>query len=212
MRFQRFLDIIPEVQRVENPGEVAHFKVMARQNSERLKALEEDPNPRLSAVAAIISPDDKGDAQFFLIERQSYNGTHSGQISFPGGKFDETDTDLIFTAKRESNEEIGIHEQQLKFIKELTKVYIPPSRFLMHPYMFASEFIPQFTINQREVKALVTLPLEMLLDDKVFEVGAIPLGNGVNIKTGYFKVQGYKVWGATALVLNEIKELIKPFQ
>lgn len=212
MNFQHFLNIIPDLQTVLNPGDFAHEQVMARLNSERNKAFENDPNPRLSAVATVVSPDENGNAQFILIERQSYNGTHSGQISFPGGKFDDTDVNLLATATRECHEEIGVHDSQLRYIKELTKVYIPPSRFLMHPYMFVSEFIPQYILNQREVKSLVTLPLEELLDDRVFEIGPIPIGNGVNIKTGYFKVKGHKVWGATALVLNEIKELIKPFR
>lgn len=210
MRFSTFLDLVLKLQESQNPGNDSHNAVMPFQNAERLKAMKRDVNPRLSAVAVIISPDFEKNAKLFLIERQTYAGAHSGQISFPGGKHETDDFSLKHTAIREAFEEIGIQQEKLTFIKELTKVYIPPSGFLMYPFMFVTHFEPTFKIDSREVKQILTLPLSHLLNDEYFEIGSMNISEKLSIKTGYFKLQEHKVWGATALVLNEIKELIKP--
>src|SRR5262245_61829436 len=89
---------------------------------------------RLSAVMILFCEDEHDRLFIPLIQRLPYEGVHSGQISLPGGKFDQTDIDLSQTAIRECREEIGVTEE-IEMIGKLSQLYIPVSGFLVEPFV-----------------------------------------------------------------------------
>lgn len=191
------------------PGAEAHSNLLPINAQQRNIALSNDANPRLSGVAAIFHANEVGDTALFLIERQTYKGVHSGQIAFPGGKYEEIDGSLEQTARRETFEEIGVSPQQLVLINSLTKVYIPPSRFLVQPFMFVLLKESSIIKDSREVKSIIQLPISKLLDDQTLQYGNMEVAYGVNMKTPYFAIEHHKIWGATAMMLSEIKLMLR---
>jgi 8-oxo-dGTP pyrophosphatase MutT (NUDIX family) len=165
-------------------------------------------NPRKAAVLALFYPNNKNEMCFLLTQRASYKGTHSAQISFPGGKTEKIDTNLQETALRETLEEVGVQPTSVKIIRELTDVYIPPSNFLATPFIGFSEKQPSFILNYEVAKSIEILVTDLLDDASI---------STINLSTSYmrkvdvpcFKLNNYIVWGATAMMLSEIKELIK---
>ena len=164
--------------------------------------------PREAAVLVLFYPNIKNEMCFLLTKRASYNGTHSAQISFPGGKTEKADTSLQETALRETFEEVGVQPLSVKIIRELTTVYIPPSNFLATPFLaFVSEK-PKFSINY-EVENTIEVLLEDLLNEGSLSKVNLTTSYMTNVDVPCFKLNGYVVWGATAMMLSEIKELLK---
>jgi len=211
MRFDYLLARIQALLDQPLPGSEAHDAILPALAQQRKLALDKDKNPKLSSVAATFFPKE-GETHILLIQRQSYDGVHSGQISFPGGKVEEHDQNLVETALREMEEEVGVLRNNPKLIRSISQVYIPPSRFLVHPFLFYLEELPKLKKNEREVDNIIFLPLSKLLDDALIVQGKIKLDNGVNLKTPYFEFQEHKIWGATAMMLSEIKWMLKAIQ
>jgi len=208
MLFEDFITSLDRFKSLPNPGIGAHERIFPEIARHREQALLNDPNPRQSAVAAIVFPAGS-EASLMLIERQTYDGVHSGQVGFPGGKKDEEDRDLETTARRETQEEIGIPGESLRFVRSLSHVYIPPSRFLVQPFVFTLGFTPELELEEREVQSTIVMPLSKLLDDSLIVSGEIQLQQGLNIQTMYFDYADRKIWGATAMMLSELKILLQ---
>lgn len=138
-----------------------------------------------------------------LILRSTYNGVHSGQVSFPGGRFEEGDADLTATALREAYEEIGVAADQLKVLGQLSSLYIFPSNSLVHPTVAWTPQAPAFKIDPYEVAQLLEVPLLDLLnpDHLHHEVWEL---RGRAVDVPFYAIQGQKIWGATAMMLSEL--------
>ncbi|WP_196894588.1 NUDIX hydrolase [Aureivirga marina] len=159
-----------------------------------------------AAVLALFYPNEKNETCILLTLRASYNGTHSNQISFPGGKRDKEDKNSKETALRETFEEVGI--QEIEIVKKLSKVYIPPSNFYVSPFLGYVEKQPKFH-NNHEVVKTIELKVKDLLDSKLFTNEIIEVKYAGKMSVPCFKLGEYIIWGATAMMLNEIKYLIK---
>ena len=147
-----------------------------------------------------------------LIERPLTMRKHAGQIAFPGGKKDEGDYDLVETALRESHEEIGITIQNLHPIGSLSPVYIPVSNYLVHSFVFIHNEKPNFVINPDEVSQLLEVTLSEVLSPQSKSFSDIELQNGLKLSNApCFKIQNKIIWGATSLLLNELKHRINQF-
>ena len=207
MNFQEFLTIISKIKSLPLGGLKDQFKlapsIRLGYDAEKIKALE----PRKAAVLILFYPNHKNDASFLLTKRASYSGTHSAQISFPGGKFEISDESLHNTALRESYEEVGVPSKKVNIFKEITDVYIPPSNFLVTPFMGYSLQKPSFKINN-EVDQIIEVSVTDLLNDK--NIGSIEIETSYMKKTSVpcFQLNNFTVWGATAMMLSEIKESI----
>ena len=208
MRFDHLLNRLHLLPDLPLPGQDAHDDILPFIAKQRKTALQNDESPRLSSVAVTFFPQND-EANILLIERQSYDGVHSGQIGFPGGKVEEEDESLVDTALREMEEEVGVLRKTPKLIRSISEVYIPPSRFLVDPFLFYLTKLPELSRNEREVQKIIFLPVSKLLDDKLVVQGEIRLNNGVEIKMPYFEHQGHQIWGATAMMLSEIKWMIR---
>ncbi len=145
-----------------------------------------------------------------LTQRFTYDGVHSGQISLPGGKFEPEDGSTDQTALRECQEEIGIRDEA-ELVGSLSKLFIPVSGFLVEPWVaVVRQKDPGFKLNEREVERIVRLRVSDLLDHSIIKTGEIELpGRGLNmkIKTPWFESEGFRIWGATAMILNEVKTI-----
>ena len=190
------------------PGSEAQYKMAPMHRAQVEIEILKTKNYRPSAVMILFCADENGTPFIPLTERMAYDGVHSGQVSLPGGKFDIQDNDLMETAIRECYEEIGVKE--LEVIGRLTELYIPVSGFLVHPFIgFSKLKNPPMKNQEREVKTILKLGLNDLLSDTLVKTGTIELAESLKIKTPWFDVNGHKVWGATAMILSELKELMR---
>lgn len=189
------------------PGEEAQYLMAPVQRPRRSDLLPNTSEYRESAVLLLLTPTENG-FNLPLTERFSYKGSHSGQVSFPGGKKDASDPDLEFTALRECHEEIGIHPDTVQILGRLTELYIPVSRFKVTPFVGCLSSSIPFEPNSREVKTILQLGLAELQQGHQIREGNIDLESGLNMNVPYFELEGRKVWGATAMILSEFRTLL----
>ncbi len=192
----------------ELPGEVAHHPLSPLHRPVTSEILKNLTEYKASAVAIILF-ENQDDHHFILIQRTEYNGKHSGQISFPGGKKEESDTSFEHTARRESFEEIGIDLGDATLLGKLSPVYIPVSGFLVEPFVFHYPYTPKFQLQDREVASIFSVPIKELLQETVISTMNISSENKLVMKNvPCFNLQEKQVWGATALMINELREVI----
>ncbi len=193
----------------ELPGEEAHKPMMPINRPLSSNALKEAVNVKESAVAVMLF-EENGVKHCTLIQRPSYDGSHSGQVSFPGGKKEIEDENLAFTAIRECWEEVGIQLLDNHLIGKLTSVYIPVSNFHVEPFLFFYPEKPEFTPDEREVESIFTITMDDLLDDANISTMEFKVSNAVTMKNiPCFQIGEKQIWGATALILNELKFILK---
>lgn len=209
MDFQDFLQYVPNLIPVELPAVAAHIKMATKERIEALKNLDlQAENPRIAAVMMLFYPKNEK-THLVLIVRNAYNGVHSSQIAFPGGKYESTDADYEETALRETQEEVGVSTEKIEVIKHFTPMYIPPSNFLVHPYLGISKEELLFYPDSREVADIIELPLSVFLDDKIIVEATLSTSYGNNILVPAFNIQNHIVWGATAMILSELRDVLK---
>ena len=209
MRFDEFLKYAPKVLNVELPATNAHRKMVPPNREELLKNTDFTKIvPKKAAVMMLFYPKN-AQTHLALILRTSYNGVHSSQIAFPGGKVEADDFDLKQTALRETHEEIGVHPNTINVVKAFTEVYIPPSNFIVHPFFGYSHDELSFELQVDEVAGIVELPLKDFLDDKIVVTNTMKTSYAESIEVPGFQVEEHFIWGATAMMLSELKETLK---
>jgi 8-oxo-dGTP pyrophosphatase MutT (NUDIX family) len=209
MHFEEFLKYTPKIQNVELPATKAHAKMAPANRLDLIKAIDfSKVTPKQAAVMMLFYPK-ASQTHLALILRTSYNGVHSSQIAFPGGKVEEYDSDLRQTALRETHEEIGIHPNHVNVIRPFTEVYIPPSNFMVYPFMGISHHELEFQRQEDEVAGIIELPLVNFLDEKIIETKTMETSYAGSIEVPGFVVDNHFVWGATAMMLSELKETLK---
>lgn len=163
---------------------------------------------RKGSVLILLYPE-QGNIYLPLMERPVYNGHHSGQISFPGGKQEPEDPDPIFTALREAEEEMGIDPEQVQVLGTLTELFIPPSNYHVLPVVGYATKRPSFVPDPVEVAAILEVSLEDLLNEGNIRTARRMLANGLHLDTPCFFVEEQEVWGATAMMLSEFLEIVR---
>ena len=164
------------------------------------------PHARIGAVLILLFEEDDVLKTCF-IERATYDGVHSGQIAFPGGRKEEDET-LVQAALREAEEEIGVNQSDVILLGQLTELYIPPSNFLVHPFVGAISYKPSFFPEPTEVAEVVEIKVDELSDVRYRGEKKIKLSNGTMVETPYFNLHGKTVWGATAMIISEFLEVL----
>ena len=157
-------------------------------------------NCRNASVLILLFPskEDVNEIECVLIERSEYDGVHSKQIGFPGGERDDDDVDDVHTAIRECREEIGVKIMSDSILGSLTPLYIPPSNFLVKPYIAWLSSPPLFSIDSNEVASLLLFQISYLNDENNWRDYQV---NGVMVPG--IKFGKHLVWGATAMMLRE---------
>ncbi len=163
-----------------------------------------------AAVMALFYPDEANLTRLLLILRKSHpKDVHSNQIGFPGGQVEAEDINMMATALRETHEEVGVEPNSVKIIKSLTEIYIPPSNFDVHPFMGLYNGAEPFLLQETEVEELVEVPLMDFMDDANIFTEEMTTSYASNVPVPAFKLNGYTVWGATGMMLSEIKALLQ---
>ncbi|WOD42506.1 NUDIX hydrolase [Hwangdonia lutea] len=210
MNFDDFLKSISKIENIPLPAEASQFKMVPTFRQELLKEQERAiKSAKKAGVMALFFPNKKKITTLVLILRKTYNGVHSAQVGFPGGKLEDSDKSLQDAAVRETFEEIGVPMQDIKVVKPLTQVYIPPSNFYVYPFIGISEKTPIFIKQDDEVEAIIEVELQHFLDDKQVITKTVSASYSAEVEVPAFKLNNYVVWGATAMMLSEIKDLLK---
>lgn len=209
MDFIDFLKYVPKIEKEKLLAKDAHL-IMAP--LERISSILEedyiDKNPRRAAVMMLLYPKNAL-THLVLIVRNSYPGVHSSQIAFPGGKVEIEDESLQHTALRETHEEIGIHPEKIEVIKAFTEIYIPPSNFLVAPFLGICRSELSFTKQLDEVAGIIELPILDFLNEENIVNKRMNTSYATDIDVPTFKINEHYVWGATAMMMSELKEVLK---
>ena len=189
------------------PGQEAQYKMahVVRRHVEPPPA-----HAKQAAVLALFYPLDER-WHLVFIERQSLHpeDRHAGQISFPGGRQEPSDTSLQETALREAEEEVGLDRSQVEVLGRLTHLYIPVSNYLVNPFVGISQQTPQFTPEEAEVRNILQVPLQHLMYPDTKQQTDLPLSQNITLRNvPYFNLYGKVLWGATAMIVNELLTIL----
>jgi 8-oxo-dGTP pyrophosphatase MutT (NUDIX family) len=190
------------------PGEKFQYEMAPTGRPKNNIYTENEIVPKESGVMVMIYPKNNI-SHLVLTQRHHYKGVHSGQVSLPGGKKENSDFDLWETAKRETFEEIGVSDNKLLHVGKLSDLYIPVSNFLVSPYVSIHHEYPQFKIQEKEVDSIIELPLETLLKEEISTQKIITVMDGIKMQVPCFEIDNKIIWGATAMILSEFKAILK---
>lgn len=192
------------------PGEASHHKMAPIDRLEELtKQSLKKNNAKRASVMALFYPNKDGDTHLALILRKTYKGVHSAQVGFPGGKQEPSDLSSMHTALRETQEEIGVLQKDIIVLKKLTQIFIPPSNFFVEPFIGVCKKTPHFILQQTEVEALIEVKISDLLDDRIYCTKRVSSSYATDIQVPAYILNTHVVWGATAMMLSEVRELLK---
>jgi len=210
MKFDSFKKSIPKIKNLDLPGREAQLKMAPAMRREELEAIaSKSLNPKRAAVMCLFYPNERDETFFVLILRKTYKGVHSNQVGFPGGKVEDKDIDLQHTALRETEEEIGISTDKIRVYKQCSNIYIPPSNFTVLPFIGILNETPIFRPQESEVEAILEVALTDFLSDENVITKTLETSYAQQIKVPAFLLNDQVVWGATAMMLSEIKQLLK---
>ena len=184
---------------------MAHIE---RRLNKHLYKIPEDA--RIGSVLILLYERDN-EIKTVLIQRTEYKGVHSKQISLPGGKQEHGES-IQQAALREAEEEVGVNSKDITLIGELTQLYIPPSNFLVFPFIGCIDYAPSFLIQPDEVEELIEVSLDELNNPEIIHEKSLRLSSGTVVMTPFFEIQERTVWGATAMMLSEFLQVINELE
>lgn len=200
-------------QRLEDPdlpGSQAHGQMSSIERKQRV-AVADRSTARHSAVLMMLY-EKEGEWHIPLIRRPHYDGVHGGQMALPGGKKEDQDASLQHTALRETHEEVGVILPESHVIGSLSELYIPPSNLLVTPYIALAPAPPTFTPDPREVAGIFEMPLSDFFNPNNRKEKSVTVLGKHRLKVPAFYIQEQTVWGATAMMINELIHLIEELE
>ncbi len=205
--FPQFISTLEEKLALPVPGVSAHKKMapVYRQCPDVA-----DMNGSMcteAAVLALFYPDTDDMPELLLTRRPETMKQHRGQIAFPGGRREEGEN-LEQTALRETEEEVYISRSHIRVLGSLTPLFIPPSAFCVYPFVGCLDHTPNLDISSAEVAAAFGVPSSELLDpDSVRSHQRVFRKKTYEVP--HFALAGDRVWGATAMMLAELIDVIR---
>ena len=187
------------------PGAAAHDPLRAIPVGDFKPTFEHKLPPKPGGVLILLYEED-GHIKFPLTKRPEYTGAHSGQVSLPGGKA-EPGEDVIQTALREGEEEIGIDRNSVTVIGKLSEFFVIPSNFIVRP-VIGTVRNPVFKPDSYEVSRIISCSLFDLLLDGAIKQKEILAAGKFKMMAPHFEIEGEVVWGATAMMLNEFRTIL----
>ncbi len=201
------IDRLNTALRAPLPGHDVFMRMSGYKRPNMEEVLQRRPPPRQSAVLILLYPH-RTELHTVLMLRPEYEGVHSGQVAFPGGRREDVDPDLQATALREFAEETGARVDA-RIMGSLSPIFIPPSHSLVTPFVAHAPQLGPTDPDPREVAALIRTPLSELLRDDILkrrEMHVQVLGGRAEVP--YYDIQGHVVWGATAMMVAELRALL----
>ncbi len=210
MSMQQFVSAVQRDLLAPLPGRVAQYQMAPRPRAGSLPYDQAPESARRSGVLILFYPDqnESGEEQIHLplILRPTYEGVHSGQIAFPGGGWEESDADLIATALRETDEEIGVPSTAIQVLGQLSPLYVFASNHLVYPTVAWVDHKPTFQPDPREVAMVIEMPLHELLNPANLRLEQWQLRDR-SAEVPFYYIQQQTIWGATAMMLSELLTL-----
>jgi 8-oxo-dGTP pyrophosphatase MutT (NUDIX family) len=196
------------IQRLQRPlpGGAAHLKLVPQPPRGGWQAGIVPESARPAAALALIYQDDQGVLRLPLTLRASTLPHHPGQISLPGGAVDAGET-IEDAALREAQEEVGVEPSRVRLLGRMTPVHVLVSNFALHPVLAVTDARPSFSAHAPEVDRIIEIDIDRLCDSSCLQMG-VRLRDGARIAYPYFDLEEVQVWGATAMVLAELGDLI----
>ena len=218
-RYAKTIRELQEALKLELPAARAHVNLAPVDRVEGLVTRIWPKNAKLSAVTFLLFIADD-DLNLLVMKRTEDNSVHSGQISFPGGKKDPQDKDLKGTAIREFFEETGVQLVEDNYLGRLSDLYIPPSNFIVQPFIAFLPKLPKLKPNDSEVKALHIISLKELFSSKALKKEEVVLRQrgkqSYTIKAPCYKIEASLslskelcIWGATAMMIRELQVVVE---
>lgn len=210
MEFDKFYKLISKIENIPLPAEPSQLK-MSPPFREALQKKQEHliKDAKKAGVMALFYPNNSYETTLVLILRKTYKGVHSAQVGFPGGKLEHSDRSIKACAIRETFEEVGVPTKHIEVLRALTQVYIPPSNYYVYPFIGVLKQTPHFIKQDEEVEAILEIALTDFINDANVVAESVSTSYNQEVVVPAFNLNGYVVWGATAMMLSEIKDLIK---
>jgi 8-oxo-dGTP pyrophosphatase MutT (NUDIX family) len=156
--------------------------------------------------AAVLIPvtrlSDNAESHVVLTVRSADLKSHPGQISFPGGTVEKQDKDSVATALRETQEEIGVHPNNVEVIGRISDIALP-SGYRVTPVVGILDNNLDYLANPAEVETIFHAPLSLLLDPKAYKRSAVAYQD-VERAVLELHYEEYRIWGATAAILYHL--------
>lgn len=206
--FQHFIIRLQKQLELPLPGLEAQLRMAGTRRNIRDGKIEVPLRVKKAGVLLLIYPV-MNDPKLVFIQRAEYPGVHSGQISFPGGAWEEGDQTMIDTALREAEEEIGISREQVQVIGHLSDLYIPPSNFLVTPVVCYTLNRPVFIPDPKEVSGILEISVQGLMSENTLTEKEITVYPAMKFNVPCFYIDGQVIWGATAMMLSELTAVIR---
>ncbi|MGB9702916.1 MAG: NUDIX hydrolase [Candidatus Kapaibacteriota bacterium] len=204
---EKIIKIIKSIKKDQLQGTKSHLKLVPMMNNIPIRKMTAPPNTRESAVLIPLIEDNDGTLSIILTLRSENLSNHQGQISFPGGKIEKNET-IVEAALRETFEEIGVEDSNIEIIGQISDLYVPPSNSVIHPVIGLVKSNVKFKINQSEVQEIIKVKLEFLLDKSNLQFEDWDF-KGEIVKVPLWRIHKLKpLWGATAMILSELIDLI----
>lgn len=191
------------------PGHHAHMQM-----AHAVRKADPSPDPdqiRQAGVLIVLYEKSPGGFHMVFIRRTAAHeqDKHAGQIGFPGGKKEPSDRDLMYTAMREAEEETGIDLTQIDVLGPLTPLYITVSKYMVYPYVAYSWNPLQFLRQESEIEEILEIPLSEFRSESVKQETQIRIASGILLNhVPCFQIGNHIIWGATAMILNELLEIM----
>jgi 8-oxo-dGTP pyrophosphatase MutT (NUDIX family) len=208
--FPEFCQLLTTALQGPLPGEQAHNRLSWFKRLPYKDELTLQPSYKQSAVLILLWPQNDS-WRCLLIRRPDYEGVHSGQMAFPGGRKEEGDVSIMQTAIRETWEEIGVQISENEIVGALSPLYIPVSNFLVYPFVACASSKPVFNPAPEEVQELVDFDLFELLDETKVKKKERLMKPGLKAEAPYYDIEGHEVWGATGMMLSELSDVLRSF-
>lgn len=193
--------------KLELPSALAHEPMRAIPVGPLRPKLKMDQPPRPGSVLILLY-EENGVVKFPLIKRPNYPGTHGGQVSLPGGKT-EPGEDSIQTALRETQEEIGVRGDDVEVLGRLSEFHVIPSNYMITPVVGTMKHVPNFIPDPYEVSKILNGSITELIRDDAVVTTEINVSGQYKLQAPHFVIDDEMVWGATAMMLNEFRLILR---
>jgi 8-oxo-dGTP pyrophosphatase MutT (NUDIX family) len=206
-RLSELTSLLNERLKLPLPGGDAHELFRAEPVGDVKPIFSHKLPPRPGGVMILLY-EESNTIKFPLIKRPEYLGAHSGQVSFPGGKGDPGESS-IETALRECEEEVGIQRELVSVVGTLSDFFVMPSNFMVTPVIGVLTTTPQFKADAREVARIIKTDLNDILGDAAMKQKEILAAGRFKMNAPHFEIDNEIVWGATAMMLNEFRIIVR---